>query len=85
MSPSAEERPPVHVTVRLVGGLVHTVGFSRKDFELPAGTSVAALLASIPIETTRPLIIARNGWAIRDDEVIADGDSIMISPVFSGG
>jgi len=80
-----QDRPPVHITVRLVGGLVHTVGFSRKEIDLPAGTTVAGLLAAIPIDTARPTIVARNGWAVREDEEVCDGDRIMISPVFSGG
>ncbi len=80
-----DERLIVRVTVRLVGGLVHTAGFSQREFELPAGTTVATLLPMIPVDPARPVILARNGRAIRDDEVLEDGDRIMISPIFSGG
>jgi sulfur carrier protein ThiS len=73
------------VTVKLVGGFIHTVGFSEKELELAPGTTVAALLATIAIDTNRPMILARNGWVIRPDEEMRDGDRIVISPVFSGG
>jgi sulfur carrier protein ThiS len=73
------------VTVKLVGGFIHTVGFSEKELDLPPGTTVAALLAAIAIDTNRPMILARNGWVIRPDEEMRDGDRIVISPVFSGG
>ena len=73
------------VTVKLVGGFIHTVGFSEKELDLPPGTTVAALLATIAIDTSRPMILARNGWVIRPDEEMRDGDRIVISPVFSGG
>ena len=85
MTSPQEDRPRLRVTVRLVGGLIHTVGFSHREFDLPEGTTVAALVAAIPIDTSRPTIIARNGWAVRDDEELLDGDRVMISPVFSGG
>jgi sulfur carrier protein ThiS len=73
------------VTVKLAGGLVHTLGFSERELELPAGTTVAGLLEAIGIDPARPVIVGRNGWAIDPDEALQDGDRILISPVFSGG
>jgi sulfur carrier protein ThiS len=73
------------VTVKLVGGLVHTVGFSERVVELPAGTTVAGLLQAVGIHRARPLIVGRNGWAIEIDDEVRDGDRILVSPVFSGG
>ena len=73
------------VTVKLVGGLVHTLGFSERELELPPGTTVAQLLDAIGIDRSRPLIVGRNGWAIELVDEVGDGDRIMISPVFSGG
>jgi len=73
------------VAVKLVGGFVHTVGFSEKELELPPGTTAGALLATIGIDRSRPTIVARDGWAITPDELIRAGDRIVISPIFSGG
>jgi sulfur carrier protein ThiS len=75
----------MNVTVRLVGGLVHTLGFSEREVELDAGATVAELLDAIGIERGRPLIVGRDGWAIDPADEVRDGDRIMVSPVFSGG
>jgi sulfur carrier protein ThiS len=75
----------MRVTVKLVGGLIQTVGFSERVVELPAGTTVAGLLQAVGIDRARPLIVGRSGWAIETDDEVHDGDRILISPVFSGG
>jgi len=73
------------VTLKLVGGLIHTVGFSQKELDVEPGTTVADILASIEIDRARPMIIARNGHGVREDEEVEAGDRILISPIFSGG
>jgi sulfur carrier protein ThiS len=73
------------ITVKLVGGLIHTLGFSERVLELPAGTTVAGLLEAIGIDPARPLVVGRSGWAIESDDEVRDGDRILVSPVFSGG
>jgi sulfur carrier protein ThiS len=75
----------IKVTVKLVGGLVHTLGFSERLVELPAETTVAALLDAIGVDHARPLIVGRDGWAIEAADEVHDGDRILVSPVFSGG
>ena len=73
------------VTLKLSGGFVHTVGFSRREVEVEPGTTIADILATIAIDRERPMIIARNGWVVSPDERVADGDRILVSPIFSGG
>ena len=73
------------VTLKLSGGFVHIVGFSRKEIDVEPGTTIADILATIAIDRARPMIIARNGWVVSADEPVADGDRILVSPVFSGG
>lgn len=73
------------VTLKLVGGLVHTLGFSEREVEAPPGTTVGELLDAIGIDRTRPVIVGRDGWAIDLVVELCEGDRIVISPVFSGG
>jgi len=73
------------VTVKLAGGLVHTLGFSQRELELPPGSMVGELLDALGIDRARPVIVGRNGWAIELTDEVHDGDRILISPVFSGG
>ena len=73
------------VTLKLAGGLVHTLGFSEREVETPPGTTVAELLDAIGVDRTRPVIVGRNGWAIDLVEEVLEGDRILVSPVFSGG
>ena len=73
------------ITLKLAGGFVHTVGFSQKELDVEPGTTVGDLLASIPIDRSRPMIIARNGHGAAEGEEVRDGDRILVSPIFSGG
>jgi sulfur carrier protein ThiS len=73
------------VTLRLTGGIAHKMGFSRKELEVEAGTTIADVLDATAIDRTWPMIIARNGWAVDADERLEPGDSIFLAPVFSGG
>ena len=73
------------VTVKLAGGLVHTLGFSGRELELPPGATAGDLLDAIGADRSRPLIVGRDGWAIETDDEVHDRDRILISPVFSGG
>lgn len=73
------------ITVRLVGGLVHRLGFGEQECEVPSGTTAGGLLAALGIPDPRTVITTRNGWGIGPDEVIEEGDRILVSPPFSGG
>ncbi len=75
----------MNVTVKLVGGLIHTLGFSERELDLPPGSTVAELLDALGIDRGRPLIVGRNGWALEVVDPVREGDRIMVSPVFSGG
>ncbi|MCU0484410.1 MAG: MoaD/ThiS family protein [Chloroflexi bacterium] len=73
------------VTVKLVGGFVHTMGFSQKDVDVAPGSTVGDVLAAVAIPPDRPRIVARNGQAAVLDEEVHEGDRILVSHVFSGG
>ena len=73
------------VTVKLVGGLVHALGFSEQQLDLPAGTTAGALVAGLGIDRPGSVITTRNGQGIALDEALDEGDRILISPPFSGG
>jgi sulfur carrier protein ThiS len=75
----------IRVTVRLAGGLVHTLGFSSREVELAAGATVAELLDAIGAEPAHALLVARDGWTIDGPDELRDGDRVLVTPVFSGG
>jgi len=73
------------ITVKLVGGLVSRLGFGQREQDVPAGTTAGALLAALGVPDPRTVITTRNGWGIAPEEVIQEGDRILVSPPFSGG
>jgi len=75
----------MQVTLKLAGGFVHTVGFSHKELDVEPGTTIDDILASIPIDRSRPMIVARNGHGAQPEEEVRAGDRILVSPIFSGG
>ncbi len=73
------------ITVKLIGPFVQAFGFSEKELDVPAGTTADDLVALVSIDRSRPKIVTRNGRAVVPDEELADGDRIVISPIYSGG
>jgi sulfur carrier protein ThiS len=73
------------ITVKMVGPLIYAVGFSEQDFELPSGSTVAELLQRIDLVSARPKIVTRNGQAVDEGDPLADGDRVVVSPIYSGG
>jgi molybdopterin converting factor small subunit len=75
----------MRVTVKLIGPLIYAAGFSEKALDIPDGATADDLLPLIKIEKDRPKIITRNGKAVSQADTLADGDRIVISPIYSGG
>jgi molybdopterin converting factor small subunit len=75
----------VTVRVKIIGPLMYEAGFSEKDVDVPAATTVEALLDLVAVPRQRPKIVTRNGKAVTPEEHLADGDKIAISPIYSGG
>jgi molybdopterin converting factor small subunit len=73
------------VTVKMIGGFVHTSGFSELTLDLAHGSTIDTLLKTLKVEESRPKIVARNGHAVAPGETLEDGDRVVISPIFSGG
>ncbi len=73
------------VTVKLIGPFVQAFGFSEKELDVPEGTTADGLIALVSIDKGRPKIVTRNGRAAAPDEALADGDRVVISPIYSGG
>ena len=73
------------IKVKLIGPFVYDTGYSEKELEVPAGTTVDAFLALLPLSTQRPKIVTRNGKAVAAQEVLEEGDKIAVSPIYSGG
>jgi molybdopterin converting factor small subunit len=75
----------VKITVKLIGPFVQIFGFSEKELDVPAGTTVDSLIGLVSVDKSRPKIVTRNGRAVVPDEALAEGDRIVISPIYSGG
>jgi len=75
----------VKVTVRLIGPLAYTAGFSEKEITLAASATAADALAHVHLGKARQTIVTRNGRAIADHDGLEDGDRLTVSPVYSGG
>lgn len=73
------------ITVKLIGPFVQAFGFSEKDLDVPQGTTADGLVALVNIDKARPKIVTRNGRAVAPGEALADGDRVVISPIYSGG
>ncbi len=73
------------IKIRLIGPLIYDVGYSEKDIEVPDATTAGALLQLIAVPEQRPKIVTRNGKAVSPEDVLADGDRISVSPIYSGG
>ena len=73
------------ITVKLIGPFVNQMGFSEKTLEVPSGTTAEGVMEIVAIDKARPKIITRNGRAVTPAEEVAEGDRIVISPIYSGG
>jgi molybdopterin converting factor small subunit len=73
------------ITVKLIGPFVQAFGFSEKDLDVQPGTTADGLLGLVAIDKARPKIVTRNGRAVAPGEALADGDRVVISPIYSGG
>lgn len=75
----------MRITVKLIGPFVQLFGFGEKDLDVPAGTTTDDLIGLVSIDRARPKIVTRNGRAVVPDESLAEGDRVVISPIYSGG
>ena len=73
------------ITVKLIGPFVQLFGFSEKELEVAIGTTADDLIGLVSIDRSRPKIVTRNGRAVVPDEALADGDRVVVSPIYSGG
>ncbi|OGD16299.1 MAG: hypothetical protein A2W20_09335 [Candidatus Aminicenantes bacterium RBG_16_66_30] len=73
------------ITVKLIGPFVQVFGFSEKELDVPEGTTAEELISLVSIDKSRPKIVTRNGRAVVPDEALAEGDRVVISPIYSGG
>jgi molybdopterin converting factor small subunit len=75
----------VKVTVKLIGPFVQLFGFSEKTLEVAAGATADDLVALVGVDRSRPKIVTRNGRAVGPGETLAEGDRVVVSPIYSGG
>jgi Molybdopterin converting factor, small subunit len=85
-TPSA---PPVaRIRARFFAAAKAEIGTAQTSWQVPAGTTVRAALASAGLETSA--VVARssflvNGIASDRETVLRDGDELDVLPPFAGG
>jgi molybdopterin synthase catalytic subunit len=80
----------MRISVRLFAGLRERAGAEHVEVELPAGASVADLLAAMagtPVGALRPgqCVVAINREYARADERVGEDDEVALIPPVSGG
>jgi sulfur carrier protein ThiS len=73
------------ITVKLIGPFVNQLGFSEKVLAVGPSMTVEGVLDLVKLDKARPRIVTRNGRAVAPNEVVKDGDRIVVSPIYSGG
>jgi molybdopterin converting factor small subunit len=73
------------ITVKLIGPFVQLFGFSEKELDVPEGTTTDDLIGLVSVDRLRPKIVTRNGRAVVPGERLAEGDRVVIAPIYSGG
>ena len=73
------------VTLKVIGPLIYVAGFSEQQVEVPETITADGLLELVGIAGDRPRIVTRNGKAIGPAGTFADGDRVVVSPLYSGG
>lgn len=72
------------VTVKVIGPHAYAAGFSERALSVPDPTTAGELLARVGL-ADRPSIVTRNGKAVSAHDALAEGDRVVISPIYSGG
>jgi sulfur carrier protein ThiS len=73
------------IRMKIIGPLIYEAGFSEKEMEVAPGTTADALMDVIRVSKDRPKIITRNGKAVAPNEILEEGDKVVVSPIYSGG
>ncbi len=75
----------MNVTVKVIGPLIRVAGFEERAVRLPADATAGDVLDHAGIPRARPTIVTRNGHAVSAGDAVAEGDRIVVSPIYSGG
>ncbi|OGR58764.1 MAG: hypothetical protein A2X36_07820 [Elusimicrobia bacterium GWA2_69_24] len=72
------------VRVVLIGHFIDRFGFKERELELPSPCQFRDVAAALKLRKI-PHVAAKDGVGIRPSQLLADGDRVIIAPVFSGG
>ncbi len=75
------------ITVVFIGSLINKMRFSEKDYILPDNSTLKTIIEKLGLEDYKKnrKLILRNGKPIKEDDLLNDGDRIVISHIYSGG
>ncbi|MEW6725631.1 MoaD/ThiS family protein [Desulforudis sp. 1088] len=77
----------MRLTVKLWGPLAKYAGAGTAEFivDVPAGTTVDALIGLLGVPAEYVLMAAVNGTKSERDRVLRDGDVVHVLPLVAGG
>lgn len=75
----------MRVEVELGGTYIYEYGGRLHRLELPEGAKVEDALNALGIKERIYIVIIRNGRAARSEEVLKDGDKLVVFPPIGGG
>lgn len=73
------------ITVKIIGPFSVSAGFSEKAIEIADGATSEAILTLIHLKNPKPMIMTRNGSTLAPQDILHDGDRVVIAPIYSGG
>lgn len=73
------------VTAKIKGPFIYTAGFIESEVDLVEPVTTEDLIFRVSIDKDRSKIILHNGKAVTLSDALTDGDSVVISPIYSGG
>jgi sulfur carrier protein ThiS len=75
------------ITIVFIGSLIEKMGFSEKNYIFPDGTVLRDIIEKFGLEDYKEnrKLILRNGKPINENDLLKEGDRIIISHIYSGG
>lgn len=72
------------VRIRLIGCFIPRYGFGEKELEVPSPCTAGDLQALLGMQGVENLMTVQ-GRGLKPEDPLAEGDRVVVAPIFSGG